>query len=410
MDKYQVTSKEEIEAAIINGEAYAEFAATHPDVRFRRWKDLTYYLRKEGRIPPATDSVRLTQLLDENELKTVIEAEKEKSELAYAKKVISKLKQALVDMYDSLNSINEGFSKLPSLHIPQPEPTLSTKPKASIILPLYDLHIGHITNGPLSNYNTDTFISRCNTLTEDLLVEIRSIQQSHSLDRLVIVLGGDVVEGRTIFAGQVGESAPIEYQLCTGPEVLARNLIYPLAKKFDNVDVFSLPGNHGRLGEKNEFDKTMDNLDTVFCHILKLRCENMKNVHWQPVDSWFASFSLYDFSFLAVHGDGFRTTNGTPVYGATRYKDKMQDITNTRFDVLLAGHHHTPAEWSRGFSRICLMNNWAGTNDYASTMGLGGPPSQKVILATETNPLFAVYEFMIARKEPPIAINTVSLT
>jgi len=404
------TPKETIESAIIEGESYQDFHVRYPDVKYRRWKDLTYFLRKDGKIPPARSQMKFEQLLDDNRLKEVIEDERDRSELKHAKVTINRLKEALVTMHDTLDAIREGFKDLPSLSLPLPKkPEPSNKPRASLILPLYDLHIGHVTNGPLGRYGPDTFVSRCTALSEDLLREIDSLKRTRTIEKVVVIFGGDLIEGRTIYQGQSKESTPLQYQLVVGPEVLARVLLYPLAREVPAIDVLCLPGNHGRVGEKNEFDKTFDNLDMIFCHILRLRCEKIKTMTWHDLDSWFGCFSLYGFSYLAVHGDGFKSWGGTPLHGASKYKDKLQDVMDQRFDVMLAGHHHTPADWSRGASRTCMMNNWAGTSDYASSLGLGGPPSQKVLLADETNPILAIYEFMLARSEPQVKIDPIEI-
>lgn len=406
----QRTPKDVIEAAIISGMSYQEFFEKHNDVIPSRWRDTLYFLRKEGRVPPfKSPAENLTELLQEDALRDVVEEVKEKSELKALKASNTKLKQALVDMYDVLDGIKDGFSKLPSIVIPKPAAPKQSINKSSIILPLYDLHIGHITNGPLGSSNHDLFVSRCNTLVEDLLREIKSLKQSRTLERLVIVFGGDIVEGRTIYQGQGIESAPIQYQLCTGPEIIARNLIAPLAKEFPKIDVFCLPGNHGRIGDKGEFDKTQDNLDMVFCHILKLRCENIKHMEWHDLESWFGFFNLYGFSFFAAHGEGFKSWNSTPFYGASKYKDKMQDILNQKIDVLIVGHHHTAAEFTKGCSKVCLMGNWIGTNDYSASMALGGLPSQRMIVADPDNPVLATFDFMIARKEAPIKVTPLEL-
>jgi len=404
MESLQITAKSTIEAAILEGMLWDDFRKDHPDVKARRWKDLTYYLRKDGKLPPA---VRTKTIKD---LPIVIEDEREKSELKQAKALINKLKSALVEMADVSGMLKEGIEKLPQLEVPQPKlPVSHPKLRASLILPLYDLHIGHVTNGPLGTFGKDTFISRCNTLAEDLVREIRTLSKTRQIDRLVIIFGGDLIEGRTIYAGQMKESTPLQYQLTVGPEVIARNLIYPLAKEIGDIDIFCLPGNHGRIGDRNEFEKVADNLDMVFCHIVKLRCEHLPGITWHDSDNWFSCFSLYGYSYFAVHGDGFKSWGASPATSAMRYKDKIQDVINNRFDVLLAGHHHTPSDVSKGFSKICMMGNWSGTSDYAAGMALGGPPSQKLILADETAPMLAVYEFMLARKEAPIKVEPIEI-
>lgn len=413
----QTTSKE-IEQAIMEGvennipleDVWKVFKAQHPDVKYRRWRDRIYNMRKDNVIPPATNAVKLEDLLENDNLREAIESEKEKSALKQARATINKLKEALGSMYDALDDIREGFRELPQLNVPAVRTVIENKPHITLVLPLYDLHIGHITNGPLGVTNEDTYITRCTTLAEDILTEIKAIKHTKAIDRMVILFGGDIVEGRTIFQGQAKESAPLRYQLTVGPEVMARNLITPLAKALPALDVFTVPGNHGRIGDKNEFDKTDDNLDIIFSHILQLRCENIKNITWHEPTTWFNYFAVYNHTFLAVHGDGFKSFGGVPFYGAVKYKDKLQDVLNSKFDVLIAGHHHTSAEWTRGVSKICLMNNWAGTSDYSATMALGGPPSQKMILVDPSNPMLAVYEFMIARYENAVQIEPVVLT
>lgn len=386
------TTKEQIENAILLGITYEEFLKDHVDVKPTRWRDIKYTLRKSGKIIPIEKVVE--------ELLPIINEEKTKEQLRLLRLENSKLKRYVSDLDFLFSDIKESIKELPKIKSSNPINKNIGKINSTVILPLYDLHIGHVCNLTIGKYDLGIFNQRCTILVEQLLHELKHLSNSRNLEKLIIILGGDIIDGRTIYKGHSSESCPLKYQLTYGPEIIADTLISKIVSYFPTVKVISLPGNHGRLGDRNELDKLDDNLDLIFSHILKLRCDKIKNIDWIDCEDWFSYFSLYDYKYFATHGDTFKSAGGVPINGAIKYKNTIQETINNMIDVLIVGHHHSLTDIRKGFSKICMTNSWVGTNQYSFSEGLGGSPASQVLfVADESNPIAISYEFMLDKKD-----------
>ena len=84
-------------------------------------------------------------------------------------------------------------------------------------------------------------------------IHITDIQRKHHPVReVVVLLGGDMVEGLGIFPGQVYEvHAHLYEQLFTVAQIITQS-VTTLAQHFEKVHVVCEYGNHGRLGRPGE--------------------------------------------------------------------------------------------------------------------------------------------------------------
>lgn len=405
--------KAHVKAAILQHLTYSEFRETDAGkqwgaiVKPAFYRDTKSTMKRMGELVVDDRAPTMEEILGDDFIMDIARAEREKTEISALKAENKRLRSAVGDVHSLVSEMKLG-EYLPDLVLPKPS-VKKGDVKSTLILPLYDLHIGHTVHTPLTEYGPDVFAQRCVDLSEKLSRDIEGLSKSREFEKLVIIFGGDIIEGRTVFKGQSKESVPIQYQLVRGPEVLIQGLLAPLITQFPEVDIFSVPGNHGRLGDKNEFEKVDDNLDIIFCEMVRLRLAGVSHVTWHEPDNMFVYFQLYEHFFLASHGDGFKAWGGVPFYGASKYRSKMQDVLHNRIDALIVGHHHNPADFGMGYGKVVMMNNWVGTNDYAASMGLGGPASQKVLVVDETNPTQTVLEYRFNEGTIPQTVQPVKL-
>src|SRR5258708_33451502 len=83
-------------------------------------------------------------VIDPISLKNMVETEKDKKEIIELKKQIIKLRYTVVEAYDITSEIKEGLKELPKLNVKRPTKISNHKPDSCLILPLFDLHIGHL--------------------------------------------------------------------------------------------------------------------------------------------------------------------------------------------------------------------------------------------------------------------------
>lgn len=305
---------------------------------------------------------------------------------------------------DLLDALRSEFAAQPKLTVTRPSSRYTgQRAPRTLVLHLSDIHVGQLfnreKNGGLGEYSLEVFTERTHRLTDKVAALHEDLQRSGAVDRLVIVFNGDLVDGRDIHPGHDHQSVGMAAQLRIGPEVLAQAMLAPLAERFHQIDVFACPGNHGRIGKKGQLDRVEDSLDLVFMDILKLRCSGMDNINWHAWDKYFAWFELHGHTYFCAHGDAFKSWLNIPIYGAERYKSRIESLINRKIDVMMVGHHHSPANWATAFTNVVMNGSWVGTGDFGSWLGMGGAPTQKMVLVSDDFACATVYDLILADKK-----------
>lgn len=344
--------------------------------------------------------------------KTLTTEERLRQQLKSAREENKILLGASAKNDELLELMAENFKSQPEIEMIEYEEHVENG-KRSLVLFLSDIHTGQMyddaTGGGLGRYNLKIMQQRAKTLASKVVHIKEDLSRSAPVEHLVIIYGGDHIDGRTIHPGHDHESAGIVDQLRQGPEIMARLLMRPLAKAFNKVDVFAVPGNHGRMGRKGELNRVSDSLDLVFMDILQQRCSPLKNVTWHPWNSWFQWFKLHGHSFFVAHGDAFSSWLGIPFYGAQRYKQKVESLINEPLDVLMVGHHHSPAHWHTAFSNIIMNGSWVGTGNFGAWLGLGGAPTQKLVLVTDEYAAATTYDIILENRQVMLSAKPIVL-
>lgn len=385
-------AKVAVQAAILQGLTYSEFVGStlgldHKDeVSPKYYRDKKSDMKQQGQLGPTPTVKSIDEILGEDFVAELAQQERENAQIAALKAENKRLRDTIGGYYSLLSDLKLGFDELPAAELPTPSISAMGGQGSTVVLPLYDVHIGHTFNKAYGQYGIDLFAQQAVDLQTRLMRDLDGLSHSRDLKKLVVVFGGDIIEGRTIFKGQSKESMPLREQICTGSQVMVDALLAPLVKAFPSVDIFAVPGNHGRLGDKGELEKVDDNLDIIFTEFIKLQLRGTDHLDWHSPEAPYSYFNLHGFNFLASHGDGFKSWGGIPFYGASKNHGKMQNFLHNIIDVLLVGHHHSPADFNLGWGRVIMMNNWAGPSEFCAALALGGYPSQKVIIADDTDP------------------------
>lgn len=267
--------------------------------------------------------------------------------------------------------------EIPSL--PPPRPPKLTIPKGldeeEMVLMISDVQAGSVLgakdSGGLAEFNSAILIDQIDYLAQS----IASIKRYNSnVKRLRILYGGDIVDGETIFPGQLREiEMNSVQQVMFVVEHFAR-FNWQMANLFEQVWCTGVIGNHGRIGKKGEHDP-MSNLDHLAYQWMAERNRPVKNITWSIPATWWSLIPIQGWNFLLVHGDdvggGYA---GIPFYGAGRSKARYQDMlrvtdrmqgrrhTPTTIDYFCIGHFSEPAEFYE-----CIMNgSWPGGTEFSA--------------------------------------------
>jgi hypothetical protein len=265
-----------------------------------------------------------------------------------------------------------------------------------IVLVISDVHVGSWVNpdatGGLGEYSYEVFVRRLDRLISAVFSILAYMP--NKISRIHVVFAGDIVDGGRIFRGQARQTDLIVAKQVTHAYEKFSHLIAVLAGiKGVEVVVSTVPGNHGRIGDKGELSPC-DNFDWLVGWFIRERFDlsGVKNVRFNLPDTWWMLLKVRETAFHVSHGDAFKGWAGIPFYGAIRYKQKLRELLRETFakggggeppdfDALITGHFHELAY----FGGIHMNGTWVGGSEYSlKDLQVGGPPHQLMLGVHDT--------------------------
>jgi hypothetical protein len=208
------------------------------------------------------------------------------------------------------------------------------------------------------------------------------MRADHPVEHCEILLGGDMVEGVSIFPGQVWE---LDGTLFDQIFRVADRIVWAVRQAlltYRTVGVTGEWGNHGRIGKKGDGLKASDNVDRIVYEIAarKLR-EEPGLTHFNIWDKWYQHFTIGNYKGLLVHGDEIKSFGGnTPSYGILRKANSWASGVVPEFRDMYIGHYHQSMElqMANGGS-VYMSGSIESDNEYAREfVAAVSKPSQRI--------------------------------
>jgi len=205
------------------------------------------------------------------------------------------------------------------------------------VLMLSDFQIGHQTPS-----TTARIIRNRARRLADRTIKLATIhRQAYPIRRLVVFLEGDVVQndriGRVVSLDEL-EMVVMDQVFEVAVPTLSEMLL-TFAQHYEQVDVYTVDGNHGSLGK---YAAIKTNWDTVTYLAVAGQLKNQKTIKfhierkmfWQKVKIW-------KWCFLLVHGDQIPMHLTLPWYGITTRAMRWQgSLPGPPFHYMCLGHFH----------------------------------------------------------------------
>lgn len=226
--------------------------------------------------------------------------------------------------------------------------------QSTFVLSINDIQLGQSYNGgsPATIKQFHEFIADA----VDRIKELRAI--GRRLERLVIVVGGDLGEGCVIYPNQAFNLDLDRKQQSEGVIALLLHGIDTLAPLFEFVTVLACKGNHGEHRINGKMTTLNDNDDTHAVEMAKLalsRDPDMQHIDWIIAgDEAAVSTFVYDWVLSTTHGDVFAKGVSGPtterkahlwmknMAGARKH---FGDLADTDVLVTHHFHHDEMADW-----------------------------------------------------------------
>lgn len=186
-------------------------------------------------------------------------------------------------------------------------------------------------------------------LAKERITELR--ETGRSLEKLVVVFGGDLVEGCVIYPNMAYSLDMDRKSQIEGVIALGLHLFDQLVPMFDDVQVLACKGNHGQHRINGSYTTLYDNDDTHTVDMMRLalsRDPEMSRIDWVIAGEEAAvACKVFDWTLATTHGDIY----AKGVAGATIDKKaqnwyKNMAMGRERFgivgqaDVLIGHHYH----------------------------------------------------------------------
>lgn len=329
--------------------------------------------------PPFTDEIEVTE--DEVALNAVQELERTEARRA-VRDIVQDGKQDILETR-ILEEFRQRLGNIPIRIVIPPLPSSKFNREATrdtAVLVISDCHIGQVVDprelDAASAYNPAVYLNRL----AQLETNVQEILQSHPVEKLVVLLAGDIVHGRLGHSLEDDLTLPIVTQVDLALHSLT-HVVGRLAAQVREVTIHSVAGNHGRWPgtRKVPTDRRWSNLDTIVAQSLQALCEaTLPNVCFDERISSRRIVDVGDYRILLLHGDQLR--GGT--YAATgvqkelgRWLLRSAQQGQRAPDLLVAGDKHIAASLPVGFSDALINGSFVGEDVFSQNFN-PSPPSQ----------------------------------
>ena len=286
---------------------------------------------------PHTGRVNVAALEDE------IKAEERIRELEAAcvtlQRQLSKAKGKTSDLVEAVERAAKDaaiVTGIPKAAAPPKKRKASKHDDEVCLVHLTDWQLGKVSE----SYSTEVCIERIRTVVERVRRITRVQRADHPVRHCVVMLGGDHVEGNGIFPGQTHEVDSTSYAQLFAATNLMVETILSLLEDFETVEVYSVPGNHGRLGRKGD-EARETNLDNIAYGFARMQLANQSRLVWHDHGHWYQHVVIGKYQALLVHGDQVKSFGGTPAFAIARKATAWSSgAIPVSFTDLFIGHFH----------------------------------------------------------------------
>lgn len=245
----------------------------------------------------------------------------------------------------------------------------------SALLHLTDWQLGKTTE----SYDTLVCRTRVQMAVQKTL-RLADIQRAaYPVDEIVVLLGGDMIEGITVFPGQayLVDSTQVE-QVFEASHVI-ESVLLTLLEHFPRVRVYEVAGNHGRIGKKGDNPRD-DNWDRVLYRITRDRLAHQDRLVWHEPTGWYEIAEIGNYRALLVHGDQIKSFGGNvPAFGISKKAVAWSSFLGD-FDDMYMGHFHQVMQLTMANGgRVFVTPSTESGSEYAREfVGARGRPGQRL--------------------------------
>lgn len=252
------------------------------------------------------------------------------------------------------------------------------------VIHLSDTQIGKKTK----TYNSRIAAQRIAGFAQKTMSLVDNRRTGAKIEEAVILIGGDIVEGETIFPHQPWcvDSDLWDQAIKIAPKILC-DFIAQMSSTFRKIHILSVPGNHGRSQPKNSGASPRTNFDMIATQITRLLISREikdDRISWDiDHDSFYRVAPVLGHIILLIHGDqisGGGGIGGYPLTGLARKVAGWSGSIPDKWSSIFLGHFHRPMSGVVQDKTFFGNGTTESGNDWAlEVIGDAGRPCQRVV-------------------------------
>ena len=260
-----------------------------------------------------------------------------------------------------INEMKSSIKELPSLDFSKGD-YIKGDIEASLIIS--DWHLGLECSNYWNTFNYEIARKRIEKLKQKVINYCRL----HSVKTLHIEILGDMINGAIHLGTRVESEEDVMSQSMRCAEIVS-TFVYDISKEIENVKVYTVNGNHGRVtANKNDSIET-ENFERLIPWYMKTRLNGSKNIEIceNLYDDTISHYMIGDKHIFSAHG----------------HLDRLGEVINnySRMFKVIAdevhlGHFHSYYEKDEHGSTIVVNGTLSGVDTYAKSIRKTGVPTQ----------------------------------
>lgn len=242
-----------------------------------------------------------------------------------------------------------------------------------MVVMISDLQVGH--RSPTTD--SKVIAKRADNLIKRVLKIATLHRKAYPVKTLNVFLLGDIIHGEAV--GRTINLDELEMTICQQMFEVAvpilEKMLTTFATHFENVRVWTISGNHGRLSKENADSTNMDSI------VYRFLVERLKDypIEWHTCyDRFYQIAKIMGHDFLLLHGDQIKMTLNLPYYGVTTRAMRLTGSVG-HYDYLCMGHFHV-ANFLNWQDMEIIMNGTFVSDDQwvLQKLGMSTEPKQVV--------------------------------
>ena len=239
-----------------------------------------------------------------------------------------------------------------------------------LIISCTDIHAGIEIDNYFNKFNEEILRERFN----QYLDKIFEVQLRHGSENAYVILS-ELVSGIIHNELRIENNQNLIEQFLSVTNYISQ-FLSELSYRFNTVNVYICPGNHGRISPKKEDSLKGENIDHLAIPFLEAKLQNFKNInfHKNDIEESIAMFNVRNNVVMSSHGDKDSPSNVV---------QKFTLLFGIRPALVYLGHRHTNGLSTVYDCKVIESGCMSGVDNYALDLRIKGKPSQTISVITE---------------------------